>query len=169
MSGGAVDTGGLERLQDRLAGLPAVIAATLADSMRIQAQALATAAGARLDSQVKDGTGALSRALIPTLTVNGLAATAGVTVDEASPAAAYAAFQEHSFHGTESVRAQLRTITQAFGRSIAPVSVPVRAYDRRVDYDGHPFLAPALADAAGDIRAALTDAIGTAIAHQLSS
>ncbi|MDZ5648956.1 hypothetical protein [Nitrospirillum sp. BR 11828] len=169
MSGGAIDASGLERLRDRLAGLPAVIAATLADSMRGQAQALAAAAGARLDGQVKGGTGTLSRALIPTLTVNGLAATAGVTVDAASSAAAYAAFQEYGFHATESVRAHLRTITQAFGRSISPVSVPVHAYDRRVDYDGHPFLAPTLADHTDSMRAALADAIGAAVTNQLSS
>ncbi|MDG3443253.1 hypothetical protein [Nitrospirillum amazonense] len=168
MSGG-VDVVGLVQLQDRLTALPTVIGAALAEVMGIQAQALANAAGARLDSQVKGGSGTLSRALIPTLTVNGLAATAGVTVDDSSPAAAYAAFQEYGFHGTESVRAHLRTITQAFGRSIAPVSVPVQAYDRRVDYAGHPFLTSALADNADRIRAALADAIGTAAANQLNS
>jgi hypothetical protein len=167
MSG--VDTRGLTRVRDRLVALPTVIGAALAEVMRAQAQALAAAAGARLEGEVKSGTGALAHALIPTLTVSGLAVTAGVAVDDTSPAAAYAAFQEYGFHGTESVRAHLRTITLAFGRSIAPVSVPVQAHDRRVDYAGHPFLTPTLADGADGIRAAAADALGMAVANQLRS
>lgn len=53
MSGWSVDASGLDQLRDRLAGMPAVVSAALADAMKIQAQALATAAGARLDAQVK--------------------------------------------------------------------------------------------------------------------
>lgn len=103
------------------------------------------------------------------MTVSGMAVTAGVVVDDTSPAAAYAAFQEYGFHGTESVRAHLRTVTAAFGRAIAPVSVPVHAHDRRVDYAGHPFLAPTLADSADGIRTALADAVNAAVANQFGS
>ncbi|WP_044561273.1 hypothetical protein [Azospirillum sp. B4] len=169
MSGWSVDASGIDQLRDRLAKVPTAISAALADAMMVQAQTLAAAAGARLNQQTKGGTGALSRALIPTLTVDGLMATAGVSVDDASPAAAYAAFQEYGFHGTESVRGHLRTVTEAFGRAISPVSVPVKAYDRRVDYAGHPFLAPTLADSAIGIRTALADAVGAAIAAQLGA
>ncbi|MBB6251717.1 hypothetical protein [Nitrospirillum iridis] len=169
MSGWSVDASGLDQLRDRLTEVPTAVSAALADAMMVQARTLAAAAGVTLNGQTKGGTGALSRALIPTLTVSGLMATAGVTVDETSPAAAYAAFQEYGFHGTESVHAHLRTVTEAFGQAISPVSVPVQAYDRRVDYAGHPFLAPTLADGAVGIRAALADAVGAAIAAQLGA
>lgn len=58
----------------------------------------------------------------------------------------YAAFQEYGFRGTETVRAHLREIRQAFGRSIEPMQVAVGEHSRKVDYPAHSFLRTALAD-----------------------
>lgn len=60
----------------------------------------------------------------------------------------YAAYQEYGFHGTETVRAHLRTITEAFGRPIAARPVAVRSFARRVDYPAHSYLRAALASLA---------------------
>jgi hypothetical protein len=57
----------------------------------------------------------------------------------------YAAYQEYGWHGTETVRAHLRTIKEAFGRPIAPRAVTVRSFARRVDYPAHSYLRSALA------------------------
>jgi hypothetical protein len=57
----------------------------------------------------------------------------------------YAAYQEFGFHGTETMRAHLRTIKEAFGRPIAPRAVAVRSFARRVDYPAHSYLRSALA------------------------
>ena len=72
----------------------------------------------------------------------------------------YAAYQEYGFHGTETVRAHLRTITEAFGRTIAPRPVAVRSFARRVDYPAHSFLRAALADIAPDVLAQIGAAAG---------
>jgi hypothetical protein len=72
----------------------------------------------------------------------------------------YAAYQEYGFHGTETVRAHLRTIKEAFGRAIAPRQVAVRSFARRVDYPAHSFLRSALAEIAPDAVAQIDVAAG---------
>jgi hypothetical protein len=57
----------------------------------------------------------------------------------------YAAYQEYGFHGSETVRAHLRTVKEAFGRPIAPHAVAVRPFARRVEYPAHSYLRAALA------------------------
>ncbi|HEY5209900.1 MAG TPA: hypothetical protein VIJ42_10700 [Stellaceae bacterium] len=72
----------------------------------------------------------------------------------------YAAYQEYGFHDTQTVRAHLRTITEAFGRTIAPRPVAVRSFARRIDYPAHSFLRAALADIAPDVSAQIGAAAG---------
>ncbi|MGH6980095.1 MAG: hypothetical protein ACREFC_02710, partial [Stellaceae bacterium] len=77
----------------------------------------------------------------------------------------YAGLREYGFHGTETVRAHLRLIKEAFGRPIAPREIAVRSYTRRVDYPAHSYLRTALADVSAD---AATE-IGGAVAEQASA
>lgn len=72
----------------------------------------------------------------------------------------YAAYQEYGFHGTETVRAHLRIIKEAFGRPIAPRTVAVRSSARRVDYPAHSYLRSALAAVAPDALAEIGAAVG---------
>lgn len=74
----------------------------------------------------------------------------------------YAAFQEYGFRGTETVRAHLRTIKQAFGRPIAERQIFVGSYSRKVDYPAHSFLRSALAELALDVAPQINDAVGAA-------
>ncbi|HWK45125.1 MAG TPA: HK97 gp10 family phage protein [Stellaceae bacterium] len=76
--------------------------------------------------------------------------------------ASYAAFQEYGFSGSETVRAHLRTIRQAFGRPIREKQILVRPYIRRVDYPAHSFLRSALADLQPDFAAALEASLAEA-------
>lgn len=73
---------------------------------------------------------------------------------------AYAARHEFGFHGTESVKAHLRTIKQAFGKRLkSPLAVQVRAHSRAVNYPARSFLRSALAEMQGDIRQGLQEAL----------
>lgn len=78
--------------------------------------------------------------------------------------AAYAAFWEYGFTGTEEVREHLRTITQAFGRPIDPRSVLVRAHARNIDQPARSYLRSALAERQDIIRAHLRAAVDRAVA-----
>lgn len=70
-----------------------------------------------------------------------------------SSAAPQAAALEYGFQGSETVRAQLRTIAAAFGRPLRQGArqVLVPGYGRRVDLPARSFLRSALADMAEDI------------------
>ncbi len=71
----------------------------------------------------------------------------------------YAAVHEFGFHGTVSVRAHLRQITQAFGRPIAPTSVNVSAHSMRMNLPERSFLRSTLRDMTPEIRAELDQAV----------
>lgn len=77
----------------------------------------------------------------------------GVT-GKVSTNVSYGKKHEYGFHGTETVPAQLRTIKQAFGRSITPVEVMVKSYEKRVDLPERSFLRSALREMneSGEIR-----------------
>jgi phage gpG-like protein len=60
----------------------------------------------------------------------------------------YAAVIEFGFNGVQQVRQHPRTITQAFGRRIAPVTTTVTAHSRTVVRPAQPYMQPA-ADLAG--------------------
>lgn len=155
-----VDAARVVDLRQRLAALPGAVAAALGGAVRTQAQALAAV--------VRAGTGGgLARAAVDARVQalpGGAVAQVGVPADAGVP---YAAALEYGFTGVEDVRACLRRVTQAFGRAIAPVQVPVAAYTRRVDIRPHPFWRPAFEVGADGIVAALRDAVGDAVARGL--
>jgi hypothetical protein len=103
-------------------------------------------------------TGSLGSSIQLQVNQSGGAFTASVFTDSR-----YAAVQEYGFAGTVSVRASLRRIRQAFGRSIAEKTISVRAYDRRANLPERSFLRSALKDMTPDIHdgveAALADAV----------
>lgn len=84
--------------------------------------------------------------------VSDVMATVGVKLS-------YAGIHEYGFDGTETVREHLRTITQAFGRTIAPVQVTVREFSRHMHMPERSFLRSSLSENAAGIRERLTAAI----------
>lgn len=58
----------------------------------------------------------------------------------------YARVHEEGFSGTVNVPAHTRTITQAFGRQIAPREVQVQAHTRQMFIPARPYLGPSLED-----------------------
>lgn len=58
----------------------------------------------------------------------------------------YAAVHEYGFTGSVSIPAHQRTITQAFGRPIAPKQVDVKAHSKSMRIPKRPYLVPALED-----------------------
>lgn len=89
----------------------------------------------------------------------------------------YAARHEFGFHGTEQVReylrrrrGQIKADMAAHGKKMGKLRghrdshdqselIRVRAHQRKVNYAGHPFLRPALKDAADEIRAGFREAL----------
>jgi hypothetical protein len=143
-----------------LAGFPHRLAPRLARVMAIL--------GTTLEDRVRDNlTGAVLRQRSGQLEA-GLALDIGTTADGITSALGvtgvpYAAYQEYGFHGTESVRAHLRVIKEAFGRAIAPRATAVRAYSRQVDYPAHSFLRSALQRIAPDVVTEIEEAIAGAV------
>ncbi|HEY1257775.1 MAG TPA: hypothetical protein VGF34_00890 [Stellaceae bacterium] len=76
----------------------------------------------------------------------------------------YGRAQEFGFSGVVSVRASLRRIRAAFGRSIAEKTINVRAYRRRFDLPGRSFLGSALDDMTPDISAEIDAALREVLA-----
>lgn len=58
----------------------------------------------------------------------------------------YASVHEEGFNQNVSVRQHVRTITQAFGRDIAPTNVTVSAHSKAMSIPARPYLSPALDD-----------------------
>jgi hypothetical protein len=77
--------------------------------------------------------------------------------------ARYAAAQEYGFQGRVDVRASLRRITKAFGRPIAPITIGVGAYSRRMDLPPRSFLRSSLDDMAPHIGSEIDDAVREAL------
>jgi phage gpG-like protein len=73
----------------------------------------------------------------------------------------YAAAHEYGFHGTETVKEHLRTITKAFGKEIKAGSVTftVRSHSRKVDLPERSFLRSALAEMDEQIKTELAEAV----------
>lgn len=76
----------------------------------------------------------------------------------------YGARWEFGFSGSETVAAHTRTITQAFGRAIAPSQVRVQTFTRTVDTPERSFMRSSLADRASRIVAALKGAVARGVA-----
>jgi phage gpG-like protein len=65
----------------------------------------------------------------------------------------YAARHEYGFKGTEDVKAHTRRITQAWGKQLRePLTINVRPFSRKVDYQEHSFLRSQLREDAQMIR-----------------
>lgn len=71
----------------------------------------------------------------------------------------YAPPHERGFHGVVSVKAHMREIKQAWGRSIAPRSVEVSGHSRSVNIPARSFLKSALNEMTPEIQASLMRAI----------
>lgn len=74
----------------------------------------------------------------------------------------YGRMHEYGFQGTETVRAHLRRIKQAWGRPIAEREVSVRSFSRKVNYPAKSFLRSALADMRPQIEAEMKKALDSA-------
>jgi hypothetical protein len=114
----------------------------------------------KLSGQVlKAATGRLQRSIGQVIGQDGDTVTASVSIP-----GRYAAAQEFGFHGIVPVRQHLRQIRQAFGRSIAPKTIAVKAHPMRMNLPERSFLRSALADleASGAIRAEIAAGIGRA-------
>jgi len=77
----------------------------------------------------------------------------------------YAARHEFGFTGTESVKAHMRKIKQAFGRPIAEKEIAVKAFSRNIKYPARSFMRSALHDAEQRIIEALRLATHQGIQH----
>lgn len=75
----------------------------------------------------------------------------------------YAAVHEYGFDGQQTVKAHLRTMSQAFGRQIAARKVAVRAFQRHVHLPERSFLRSSLAELAPQIRAELAHDVQAAL------
>ena len=71
----------------------------------------------------------------------------------------YAAIHEYGFDDTEDVREHLRTITQAFGREINPVTFTVHAFTRQMHMPVRSFLRTSLLENGEHIKAELKAAV----------
>jgi hypothetical protein len=111
----------------------------------------------KLNGQVlKVRTGLLRRSITQAVMEQGDTVT-GIT----STAVAYARAHEYGFDGVVSVRAHMRTIKQAFGRSINPVTFPVAAHSMHMKLPEKSFLRSSLREleASGAIRDGLAEAV----------
>ena len=82
-------------------------------------------------------TGRLRSSITSQVSGDGMSVVIGTNVE-------YAPRLEMGYSGQESVKAHTRTITQAFGRAIAPREVQVSAFTRQANAPAYPFLRPAI-------------------------
>ena len=75
------------------------------------------------------------------LSISGTTATI-----EGGSSVPYAGVHEEGYAGNVNVKPHVRTITQAFGRPIAPRSVSVRSFTRFANIPARPYLGPAVDD-----------------------
>lgn len=78
----------------------------------------------------------------------------------------YAPPHEYGFHGTVSVKESLRTIKQAFGRSITPTQVTVRAHSMKMNLPERSFLRSALREM--QVSGAIAEEINADIARAVA-
>lgn len=156
---------GTDAVSERLRSLPERLGARLAAAMQRLGDALQDSVSAKLGGAVlQRRSGRLAGAVMLDIETSGEGIGARLSVDPA--AVPYAAYQEFGFRGTETVRAQLRTIKQAFGRAIAERQVLVASHSRRVDYPAHSFLRAALNEVAPDVMPEVEEAVAAAVSDQ---
>ena len=103
-------------------------------------------------------TGRLRRSIHPELTSSPTDVTGIVGTN-----VVYAAVHEYGFSGTETVKAHLRTIKQAWGHAIEPKQVNVRTHSRQVNIPERSFLRSTLNEQSSQILQDLTKAVDDAI------
>lgn len=153
---------GTDELSLRLRGLPANVRDTLRTAIAAQAQMLVgVIQDEKLSGQVLNvRTGRLRDSVTYDLRADDTGITATITAPATSPAGVpYGLIQEQGYSGT--VRAHVRTITQAFGRSIAPRQITAPAHPMTLP--PRPFMGPALAENSPAITTALTAALAQAL------
>jgi len=158
----AVEILGADAVLGRLAALPGAVEDGLARALaRLSLELQARVQGKLSGEVLQSRSGALRASVAASLE-----ARAGSLSISLGSALSYSAYQEYGFRGIESVRAQLRTIREAFGRPLrgGPREIAVRAYSRRVDYPAHSFLRSALAELQPEIVAEIEDAVAAAVA-----
>ena len=155
MINGAV-IGGTEVVQ-RFDAMPNRLRAEMRASIEKLSIRLTSKVKDKLDGQVlKVRTGLLRRSITQAVIENGNTVS-GIT----STAVSYARAHEYGFNGVVSVRAHMRTIKQAFGRSINPVTFQVSAHPMHMKLPERSFLRSSLREmeASGAIRDGLADAV----------
>jgi len=158
----AVEILGAEAVRERLEAVPGAVEEGLARALaRLSLELQARVQGKLSGEVLQSRNGALRASIEASLDVSGDALSLSLGSD-----LPYAGFQEYGFDGVESVRAQLRTIREAFGRPLrgGAREIAVRAHSRKVDYPAHSFLRSALTEMEPEIRAGLEEAVVAAVA-----
>ena len=75
----------------------------------------------------------------------------------------YGRAHEYGFSGTVSVKESMRMVKQAFGRSITPTQVTVRAHSMKMNLPERSFLRSALAEMGPEIEAELRSGVQEAL------
>lgn len=112
----------------------------------------------KLSGQVlKTRTGTLRRSINQKVdsTPSSIVGSVGIGKD----AAKYGVMHEYGFIGTENIKTHLRTIKQAFGKSITPKQIVISSHSRKVSYPEKSFMRSALRDMAPEIQEALSKVI----------
>jgi len=158
----AVEILGAEEVLARLEAISGAVEEGLARALARLSRELEARVQGKLSGEVLQSRGGALRASIEA----SLDAGGGTLAASVSSDLPYAGFQEYGFDGVESVRAQLRTIREAFGRPLrgGAREIAVRAYGRKIDYPAHSFLRSALAEMEPDIRAGIEEAVSAAVA-----
>lgn len=137
------------------AKVPALTAAVRSSVTRASIMLLAYVKANKLSGQVLHvRTGTLRRKVNYRVTESANTVTGSVGVK-----LAYAAAHEYGFDGTENVREHLRTIKQAFGRSIAPVTFTVHAHSRHMHLPERSFLRSSLRELTPEIQTMIRSAV----------
>jgi hypothetical protein len=137
------------------AKVPALTAAVRTSVTRATFMLVGYVKANKLSGQVlKNRTGTLRRK------INGrVVESANSIVGQVGVKLAYAAAHEYGFDGNENVREHLRTIKQAFGRSISPVTFTVKAHSRHVHLPERSFLRSSLHELTPEIRTMIRTAV----------
>ena len=149
----SVEIEGDEKLAARFSMLPAAIRAALAEKFAELAQRLQDKIrNDKLDGQVLNARdGRLRDSIEIALDEHGASLmTSGVK---------YAAAQEYGFDGEESVAAHTRLVKEAFGRAIAPKTILIQAFARRMRLPEHSYMRSSLEEMQDEIAQALREAV----------
>ena len=153
---------GAERVVAFLELLPQkAMAAIKADVSRLAITLLRKVKEEKLSGQVlRNQTGTLRRSINQRVEVFGQQAVVGSVGTNLS----YAAAHEFGFNGPVNVKAHLRLVKKAWGKTVrSPQEHPVRAFTRQMHLPEKSFLRSAMAEMAPEIRDGLEAAINKAV------